>query len=130
MKINRTLLLAGIWVLGDAGVPAVTGEQARTRIGQLITPLNRTLAPRGQFNSMSLKEKRAHTKEVVVPSCTTGSPTARVVAPRKGSEGNIRFGKVPVMTTYPKNPIQDGRWPTMLTLANTAAKMQPQPLWN
>lgn len=130
MKINRTLLSAGIWVLGDAGGPAVTGEQARTRPGQLITPFTHTLAPRGQFNSMSLREKGAHTEDSVVSSGTTGSPSVRVVVPRKGWKGNITFGTAPVRTMYPKNRIQDGRWPAMLTLANTAAKMQTQLLWN
>lgn len=79
---------------------------------------------------MSLREKRAHSEESVVLSGTAGSPSVRVVAPRKGRKGNITFGTAPVVTTYPKNRIQVGHWPAMLTLANTAGKMQTQLLWN
>lgn len=78
----------------------------------------------GSIHFNVLREKIAHTEESVVPSGTTGSPSVRVVAPRKGWKGNISFGTAPVVTTYPKNRIQDGRWATMLTLANTVGKMQ------
>lgn len=65
-----------------------------------------------------------------VPSGTTGSPSVREVAPRKGWKGNITFGTAPVTNSYPNTRVQDGRWPAMLTLANTVAKMQTQLLWN